>query len=140
MEKVLIAAVFTQVILIICIWYTMGKRRFSGIRKREIDVASFKLMSEDGIEDYYIVAARNFNNLMQLPLLFMLGVLFAFQFEGVNWFTTTLAWVFVLLRCIHSYIHVTHNTVRQRFQTYVVSSATLWIFWLTIFYFMFVSV
>lgn len=76
-------------------------------------------------------ASDNFRNLFELPVLFYalcLGL-------AVSGFDTPLfvaaAWVYVALRVVHSFIHVTYNRVWHRFIAYAVSSLWLFGMWAT---------
>ena len=40
-----------------------------------------------------------------------------------------LAWAFVALRYLHSYIHCTYNRVKHRFSAYLFSGLALWALW-----------
>jgi hypothetical protein len=40
-----------------------------------------------------------------------------------------LAWAFVALRYLHSYIHCTYNRVKDRFSAYLFSGLALWALW-----------
>jgi hypothetical protein len=40
-----------------------------------------------------------------------------------------LAWAFVVLRIVHSFIHCTYNRVMHRFTAYLLSSLVLWVIW-----------
>ncbi len=39
------------------------------------------------------------------------------------------AWGFVALRALHTWIHLTHNTVVRRFQAFVASTIVLYVMW-----------
>jgi len=74
-------------------------------------------------------AADNFRNLFELPVLFYLALTVAAISGQVTTLTLTLAWLFVVLRVLHSAIHCGYNKVMHRFQAYLVGGAVLWILW-----------
>lgn len=74
-------------------------------------------------------AADNFRNLFELPVLFYLAVVTAIVTAQVGTTTVTLAWGFVILRCLHSLIHCTYNKVMHRFQAYLLGAIALWALW-----------
>jgi hypothetical protein len=39
------------------------------------------------------------------------------------------AWLYVALRYIHSFIHLTYNRVAHRFAVYALSTVILWVLW-----------
>lgn len=124
--------IIAQVILIAIVWLIMGRRRLQGLKKGVIKIPMYSVMKLDNVPDYYIVAARNFDNLMQLPLLFILSLLIAMQFELTNPLMLTLASAYVFLRYVHSFIHITSNNIRYRFYSYIFSCLALWSIWLTL--------
>ena len=84
-------------------------------------------------------AADNFRNLFELPVLFYLALLVADRTGRVDGITLALAWAFVLARVLHSIVHVTYNRVMHRFATYVAGGAVLWLLWLYVASWVFVS-
>lgn len=74
-------------------------------------------------------AADNFRNLFELPVLFYLGLVVADRLEMVDGISLSLAWAFVMLRAVHSAIHVTYNRVMHRFAAYVAGGMVLWLLW-----------
>jgi len=72
----------------------------------------------------------NFNNLLELPILFYVVCIALYVTDTVSGFLVILAWLFVVLRATHSLIHVTYNHVVQRWLAYIagaVALAGLWI-------------
>jgi hypothetical protein len=73
--------------------------------------------------------ADNFRNLFEVPVLFyvLCGYLAITQFTSL--LLLACAWGFVFLRAIHTYIHLTSNTVIRRFQAFVASTIVLYVMW-----------
>jgi hypothetical protein len=57
----------------------MGRRRFAAARNREIHLNAFRTMDLAGVNEKVITASRNFDNLLQMPVLFFAGVLAVLQ-------------------------------------------------------------
>ena len=74
-------------------------------------------------------AADNFRNLFELPVLFYAAMLLSLQAGIDSVAMQALAWAFVALRFLHSYIHCTYNRVMDRFKAYVLSGFVLWAIW-----------
>ena len=111
------------------VWLRMGSDRLGELRSRRIhpqQVATSKQMSESL---QTVQSADNFRNLFEVPVLFyaLCG------FLAITKLTTLLllacAWGYVVLRAAHTYIHLTHNKVVRRFQTFVASTIVLYIMW-----------
>jgi hypothetical protein len=43
-----------------------------------------------------------------------------------------LAWTYVALRVVHSWIHCTYNRVRHRFYAFLASNVVLWALWIVL--------
>jgi hypothetical protein len=71
--------------------------------------------------------AYNFRNLLELPILFYALCLLLFVTGMADTWDLLAAWVFVVLRVVHSVIHCTVNVVIYRFYVYFVSALVLWL-------------
>ncbi|WNC71641.1 MAPEG family protein [Thalassotalea psychrophila] len=77
--------------------------------------------------------ANNLKNLFELPVIFYGLILLALITELNTPSITYLAWGFVGLRIIHSFIQCTNNNVMQRFKVYMLSAICLWALLVNIF-------
>ncbi len=76
-----------------------------------------------------VVAADNFMNLFEMPVLFYFLVTLLYSAGLVDRGYMTLAIVYVALRYLHSIIHVTYNRVMHRFYAYALSVLVLAAMW-----------
>ena len=74
--------------------------------------------------------ADNLRNLFELPVLFYLALVIAFVTAQAGPLFTLLAWLFVVLRIVHSAIHCGYNKVMHRFRVYLTSVLVLFAIWL----------
>ncbi|MCF7518073.1 MAPEG family protein [Pseudoalteromonas sp. L21] len=132
MEKWLIAAMFTQVLLTFSIMVIMGRRRFTAVRNKVIKMQDFLTMELDKAGSEVRVADRNFINQFEMPILFFIACLTALQVHAAGFVFVILAWLYVGLRLLHSVIHLTTNTLKLRYYSFVVSSFVMLIMWLII--------
>jgi hypothetical protein len=130
MDKYLVLIMFLQVLLTSGIMLLMGRRRFAAARNREFHHTAFRTMDLAGANEKVITASRNFDNLLQMPLLFFVGVLAVLQQGQADIVFVWLAGLYVALRFLHSLVHVTGNQVRTRFNLFLLSCVVLWAFWL----------
>ena len=70
-----------------------------------------------------------FSNQFEVPVLFYLLCTLLSITKLTTMFLLACAWGFVTLRCFHAYIHLTHNTVIRRFQTFLAGSFVLFVMW-----------
>lgn len=71
----------------------------------------------------------NFNNLLQVPILFYVWCLVMLTLQLNSWLLLGGAWLYVGLRFWHTAIEVTHNRVMQRFIVWMASNAILACLW-----------
>lgn len=74
-------------------------------------------------------ASDNFRNLFELPVLFYALCLTHALLDSAGPLDLGLAWGFVVLRAIHSVIHLSYNRVMHRFSAYIASALLLWAAW-----------
>lgn len=73
--------------------------------------------------------ADNFQNLLELPVLFYALVAFLLITGNESQNFTIAAWVFVASRAAHSYIHCAYNKVMHRFYAYATGGWLLFGMW-----------
>lgn len=85
---------------------------------------------EKGVEGQasYIVN-RNIANQFELPVLFHAICLLLYITDADNVVTVVLAWLFVISRYAHSYVHVTSNRLRYRAPLFGIGFALLVCLW-----------
>ncbi len=72
---------------------------------------------------------RNIANQFELPVLFHIACLLLYITDADNVVTVVLAWLFVLSRYAHSYVHVTSNRLRQRGALFGIGFALVFCLW-----------
>jgi hypothetical protein len=87
--------------------------RIQAVKGREIKFSQFKL--QEGMPEKIQQVSNNVNNLFQVPLLFFMACLFLLILDKVNPLNLFLSWGFVLLRIVHSWVHISENDVNLRF-------------------------
>ena len=120
---------FAMAALTFLVWLRMFQTRVGEMKRRRIhpqSVAQSAQMAQM-VEDSR--AADNFRNLFELPVLFYAAMLLSIHAGIESTAMLVLAWVFVALRALHSYIHCTYNRVMDRFKAYVLSGFVLWAIW-----------
>ncbi|GAB60669.1 MAPEG family protein [Rheinheimera nanhaiensis] len=130
MEKLVLLPVFVQVLLTSIVMVLMGRRRIRAAKNKEISVAAFKTMNLTGANEQVIATSRNFDNQFQMPMLYLFSVLFVLQLGLADIAYAALGATFVLLRIVHTIIHIGTNHVRSRFNVFLLGCAVLWAIWL----------
>jgi hypothetical protein len=112
--------------------FRLGYMRFTAVRRREVDFRFFRQYRDYDEPDDLRVMSRHVVNLYESPVLFYAITIIAFITETVSILILALAWAYVGLRCIHSYIHLTSNIVIHRFRVFVTSQVVLTALWIVV--------
>ncbi|MBU1309321.1 MAG: MAPEG family protein [Gammaproteobacteria bacterium] len=130
MEKFILLPVFVQVLLTSVVMVLMGRRRIAAAKNKEISMSAFRTMNLTGANEQVIATSRNFDNQFQMPMLYFFSVLFTLQLGVADVIYVGLGAAFVLLRVVHTLVHVGSNKVRLRFNVFLLGCAVLWAIWL----------
>jgi len=108
------------------VWVKLYVDRIGEMHVRRIHPQKLATSEQARATLQHIGASDNFRNLFELPVLFY-ALCLALAVSGLATpFFATAAWVYVILRATHSFIHVAYNRVWHRFIAYAASS--LWLF------------
>ncbi len=107
-------------------------RRFKAGSDGLVSNDDFRLGESERVPEYVALANRNYMNLIELPVLFYLACILFYLLEGVGITVIVLAWSYVLLRFIHSAIHLSYNNVSHRLKVFALSNFVLGIMWFLI--------
>lgn len=127
--KLLLVAMAAQVLLTLAILVLMGRERVPRVMSGEIKVADIAI-ERSAYPLHARLLSNSFDNQFQLPVLFYVAALLTLFATATSWVDVVLAWLFVALRYVHAFIHVTTNRVHLRFAAYTTGLAVLAIFWL----------
>jgi hypothetical protein len=127
-ELIFIPAV-ALVALTLCVWILLYRRRIGAMRAHRVNPEKFKTRSTRVPLEEAASASDNFQNLLELPLLFYVLVLALYATQRVDDVYLALAWGFVALRIVHSLVHVTYNRVMHRFAVYISGGVLLFAAW-----------
>ena len=118
-----------MLLLTLVVWVVMFIHRVGYASANGIDAQKMKTPSDVArlLPDEVSGSGNNFKNLFEMPVLFYVVCLYLTVFGQVTSMMVTCAWVFVVLRAVHSFIHCSYNNVMHRFIVYLVSSLALWI-------------
>ncbi len=107
----------------------LGYLRFVAVKKGHVDPRFFSLYR--GYEEPEKLAAysRHVVNLFETPVLFYVLIITAYVTGQNGDVVVGLAWAYVGIRLIHSYIHLTSNIVPVRFNLFISSMVVLGVLW-----------
>jgi hypothetical protein len=123
-----LAPLFVQVVLTfgltICLAYQRVTLVGSGAVKRK-DIA----LREPNWPPRTTQIQNAVSNQLELPVLFYVLTILSLVARHADLLFVVLAWVFVLLRLVHAYIHVTDNELRRRGLTFIAGATVLMVMW-----------
>ncbi|MFA6112737.1 MAG: MAPEG family protein [Sphingomonas sp.] len=122
---------FTLVALIVIIWFWLTVERGRHIRSNPPTAEDFA-SGEAALRYFQPVEmpANNFRNLFEMPVLNFAIVPLLMITHQANHVQVALAWAFVLLRVLHSFIHIVVRKVQLRAPVYWLGSAALMAMWI----------
>ena len=107
----------------------LARLRFAAVAGGRVDPRFYKIFRGDGEPEEVAAVARNLNNLFEAPTLFYAGTAFAFAAGEAGMLLVALGWTYVLLRVLHSAIHLSTNRVLWRFRAFALSWLILLAYW-----------
>jgi len=112
----------------------LGLARYRAIQRGDVRIRFFRTYDEGSQPARLHLLSRHAQNHFEVPPLFHVGVLLSFASGSVSTLAVVFAWLFVVARCVHSYIHLGSNDVSRRFFTFGASLFFLAGLWLTLLY------
>lgn len=101
-----------------------GIRKAADVKSGEIDRAK-AAMDNEAWRKPTVLTSKNLANQFQFPVIFYVLCLVLASLNAVTTAVLSVAWLFVVARCIHAYVHVTTNYVPARLRAFIVSIALL---------------
>jgi hypothetical protein len=119
---------FVQVGLTFVLLFWMAGVRTSSIRSREVHMRDIALREPNWPSPVQQVA-NAFHNQLEVPVLFYVLTILAWITRKADLLFVIMAWLFVLSRIVHAYIHVTDNRVSRRGMAFGVGVLVLFLMW-----------
>lgn len=107
--------------------------RFASAAKGQVKRDDFKFGESANVPGNVSIPNRNYMNLLELPVLFYVLCLMMYVTDGVTPPLLQLAWAYVAVRALHSFVHVTYNNVLHRLILFAVSNFVLISMWVMFF-------
>ena len=77
------------------------------------------------------LANRNYMNLLELPMLFYTACALLYSANAASAMALQLAWAYVILRVVHSVVHIGYNNVIHRLIAFAVGNFVLMGLWIS---------
>jgi hypothetical protein len=127
--QAILAPLFVLVALTFALLVWMGAVRIAAVRRGEVRIKEISL-GQSAWPPRVQQISNCFHNQFQLPMLFYVLTILALFLRKADLLFVLMAWVFVVLRILHAWIHVTSNHVGHRFQLFAAGAVVLLLMWL----------
>ena len=131
MDTAIIWPTVALVVVIYAVWFLMYQQRFAHMKRTPPRPEEFA--SGEAAMRYFQpveMPANNFRNLFELPVLYFGLVPLLLVTNTATDIQVALAWAFVALRVVHSWIHSGSGPVQRRFMVYLAGSVVLLAMWI----------
>jgi hypothetical protein len=110
------------------VWFVMYARRIPTMRKARLPAQTYTIPEtiSQHLPEAVNYPANNLKNLFELPVLFYALCLYLYVAGHVDQIYVLAAWLFFILRVLHSIVHCTRNIVMLRFYLYSAAALVLW--------------
>ena len=125
----LIRPVIALVALTAIVALMMGVYRNVAVIRGAVPARYFQSFTADPPAEWVERPARAYMNLLELPVLFYVVCLLMLATGRFDSVQVSLAWVFVVARCAHAFIHIAFNYVPLRFAAFLAGVVTLVVMW-----------
>lgn len=119
--------VIAQVALTYAIYALISRRRIAAIKAGDANVSQFRENQSEPPQSRFV--RNNLENQFELPTLFFPACITAFVLGFADVAMIALAWVFVLSRVGHAWVHVTTNRIRHRRPLFILGFLALGAMW-----------
>ncbi len=119
---------FVQVALTFGLLFWMGSARIRALKRGDAKIKDIAL-GQSNWPDRVQQLSNCYANQYQVPVLFYVLTILAMITKHADYLFVVMAWLFVLSRFAHAYIHTGTNYVRHRFNVFLVGVIILLIMW-----------
>ncbi len=126
--KAILLPLFFQVALTFGLLITLGRSRVSAIASRDVAMKDVAL-GQDAWPNAIRQIGRSYQSQFELPVLFYALITLAIATDKVDAALIAGAWLFVVSRGVHAFIHLTSNRVPLRFRAFLAGFACLTLMW-----------
>jgi hypothetical protein len=127
----LIYPALAQILWSFVVLVIMFRRRKQAFANREVKLADIAVSTER-YPDTARLAAANFSNQFETPVLFFALILIAIHVGATGYVMAALAWAYVMTRIAHTLIHTGSNSLAQRAIVFAAGIACLFLMWIGI--------
>jgi hypothetical protein len=121
-----------MVLLTFIVGLVAAGTRFSSVRSGEVRYGYFKLMQGQDVPEQVTVTTRCFNNMFEVPVLFYVACTLFISLGAGSLPGLVLAWLFVALRYLQAFIHLTYNNFFHRMLAFWAAFVCVLLLWINL--------
>ena len=125
----MLAPLFVLVLMTFVIGFLLAGLRGPALTRGEVRPEQVSLR-EPNWPSRALQVGYSFQNQFELPLLFYVLTILAIISKHADFLFVVMAWIFVLTRLAHAYVHCTSNNLRVRGSLFGIGALVLMIMWL----------
>ncbi|NNF16176.1 MAG: hypothetical protein HKN70_05480 [Gammaproteobacteria bacterium] len=126
--NILIPALILGIYTLLFLFY-MGLTRRKAVQTGEMDPRYYRTYTGGEEPERLRILSRHFSNLLEVPVLFYAVVVMIYAAGASSALFVGLAWLYVALRFVHAYIHLSSNFILHRFLVFGISALVLLLMW-----------
>jgi hypothetical protein len=126
--QAILLPLFVQVALTLFLLFWTGRARVAAVRRGDVHPRDIALRQPNWPKQETQIA-NAYHNQLELPVLFYVLVILAIITRHADLLFVVLAWLFVVSRLVHAYIHLTSNRLGRRFAAFAVGVVVLLVMW-----------
>ncbi|MGN6573161.1 MAG: MAPEG family protein [Pseudolabrys sp.] len=119
---------FVQILLTFGLWFWMAWQRTGALRARSVHMRDIALR-EPNWPPHVLQVGNAAHNQLEIPMLFYVLTILSIMTHHADVIFVVLAWIFVLSRLAHAYVHTTSNNIRKRGPLFGLGLTVLLIMW-----------
>jgi hypothetical protein len=116
--------VLAQIFLTLIMYIVLGVRKAKAVEAREFNRQLAALNNKVWPKDV-VKVSNNIANQFEIPVLFYVLCLVLYSINAAGMIAILLAWLFVLSRFAHAYVHIGSNYVQMRLRLFLVGCFVL---------------
>jgi len=120
---------FVQVALTFALMFGMAYSRMGALKRKDARMADIALGQPNWPPRVQQIS-NCYHNQFQLPVLFYVLTILVIITHHADFLFVVMAWLFVLTRLLHTYIHTGSNYVRHRFNAFALGAFILLAMWI----------
>jgi hypothetical protein len=123
---------FAMFVLTLCVALLAFVVRVNAVRRGKMRIHEFKMLDLNTADPSVARTTRHIANLFEAPVFFYVVCLIALSVRIDDTIALGIAWTYVVLRVVHSFIHLTYNRVMHRMMAFMLSNLVLLLLWIRV--------